>query len=74
MRRRHIAVVLIPAAALLISMACSSSTNNSSSEADMQRAVELSKAVTTLEIDDMTVGTGAEATPGRGARCTTRAR
>jgi FKBP-type peptidyl-prolyl cis-trans isomerase len=68
MLRRHIAVVLIPAAALLISMACSSSTNNTRSEADMQRAVELSKAVTTLEIVDTTVGTGAEATPGRKVR------
>lgn len=34
----------------------------------MQRAVELSKAVTSLGIEDVTVGTGAEATPGRRVR------
>jgi FKBP-type peptidyl-prolyl cis-trans isomerase len=37
-------------------------------EAAMQRAVELSKAVTSLGIEDVTVGTGAEATPGRRVR------
>ena len=31
----------------------------------MTRAVELSAGVTTLGIEDVTVGTGAEATPGR---------
>ncbi len=34
----------------------------------MQRAVELSKSVTSLQIVDTTVGTGAEATPGRRVR------
>ena len=34
----------------------------------MQRAVELSKAITTLQIVDTTVGTGAEAAPGRRVR------
>ena len=34
----------------------------------MQRAVELSKSVTSLQIVDMKVGHGAEATPGRRVR------
>jgi len=34
-------------------------------EAGMKRAVELSAAVTELVIEDVTVGTGAEAVPGR---------
>ncbi len=34
-------------------------------EAGMTRAVELSAAVTSLVIEDVTVGTGAEAVPGR---------
>lgn len=34
----------------------------------MQRAVELSKAVTELVVEDVTVGTGAEAAPGRVVR------
>lgn len=34
----------------------------------MQRAVELSKAVTELVIEDVQVGTGAEAVPGRKVR------
>ena len=34
----------------------------------MQRAVELSKAVTDLVIEDVTVGSGAEAAPGRRVR------
>jgi FKBP-type peptidyl-prolyl cis-trans isomerase len=34
-------------------------------EAAMKRAVELSAAVTTLGIEDVTVGSGAEAVPGR---------
>lgn len=34
----------------------------------MQRAVELSKAVTELGIEDVTVGSGAEAGPGRRVR------
>jgi FKBP-type peptidyl-prolyl cis-trans isomerase len=37
-------------------------------EAAMQRAVELSKAVTELVIEDVTVGTGTEAVPGRKVR------
>jgi len=59
--------ILTLAAALLCSAACTSSTNTPS-EADMQRAVELSKSVTSLQIVDTTVGTGAEATPGRRVR------
>jgi FKBP-type peptidyl-prolyl cis-trans isomerase len=37
-------------------------------EEAMQRAVELSKSVTELVIEDVTVGTGAEAAPGRVVR------
>lgn len=37
-------------------------------EAAMQRAVELSKAVTDLRIEDLTIGTGTEAVPGRTVR------
>ena len=47
--------ILTLAAALLCSAACTSSTNTPS-EADMQRAVELSKSVTSLQIVDTTVG------------------
>jgi len=59
--------MLTLAAVLLWSAACTSSTTPPS-EADMQRAVELSKSVTSLQIVDTTPGTGAEATPGRRVR------
>jgi FKBP-type peptidyl-prolyl cis-trans isomerase FkpA len=57
--------ILIVLAAASVTAACSSSTNTTRSEADMQRAVELSKSVTSLQIVDTTVGSGAEARPGR---------
>lgn len=37
-------------------------------EAAMQRAVELSRSVTDLVVEDVTVGTGTEAVPGRKVR------
>ena len=37
-------------------------------EAAMQRAVELSRSVTELVVEDVTVGTGTEAVPGRKVR------
>jgi FKBP-type peptidyl-prolyl cis-trans isomerase len=61
-------IILRILAAVALSTGCSSSTSTTRSEADMQRAVELSKAVTSLQIVDTTVGTGAEATPGRRVR------
>src|SRR4029453_5813847 len=57
--------ILIVLAAASATAACSSSTNTTRSEADMQSAVELSKSVTSLQIVDTTVGSGAEARPGR---------
>jgi FKBP-type peptidyl-prolyl cis-trans isomerase FkpA len=60
----HRGILLVLAAASVIT-ACSSSTDTTRSEADMQRAVELSKSVTSLQIVDTTVGSGAEARPGR---------
>jgi FKBP-type peptidyl-prolyl cis-trans isomerase FkpA len=57
--------VLSVLAAASVIAACSSSTDTTRSEADMQRAVELSKSVTSLQIVDTTVGSGAEARPGR---------
>jgi FKBP-type peptidyl-prolyl cis-trans isomerase len=53
---------------LLAGTGCGSSTAGSHSEVDMTRAVELSKSVTTLAIDDARPGTGAEATAGRRVR------
>jgi FKBP-type peptidyl-prolyl cis-trans isomerase FkpA len=49
-----------------LAMGCGQS--KAEEEAAMQRAVELSKAVTELVIEDVTVGTGTEATPGRKVR------
>jgi FKBP-type peptidyl-prolyl cis-trans isomerase FkpA len=60
----HRGILLVLAAASVIT-ACSSSTDTTRSEADMQRAVELSKSVTSLQIVDTTVGSGAEARAGR---------
>jgi FKBP-type peptidyl-prolyl cis-trans isomerase FkpA len=57
--------ILIVLAAASVTAACSSSTDTTRAEADMQRAVELSKSVTSLQIVDTTVGSGAEARPGR---------
>jgi FKBP-type peptidyl-prolyl cis-trans isomerase FkpA len=57
--------ILIVLTAASVTAACSSSTDTTRSEADMQRAVELSKSVTSLQIVDTTVGSGAEARPGR---------
>jgi FKBP-type peptidyl-prolyl cis-trans isomerase FkpA len=63
----HRGILIVLAAASVIT-ACSSSTDTTRSEADMQRAVELSKSVTSLQIVDTTVGSGAEARPGRRVR------
>jgi FKBP-type peptidyl-prolyl cis-trans isomerase FkpA len=60
--------IIVIAAAPLVGAACTSSTNTTRSEADMQRAVELSKSVTSLQIVDTKVGSGTEATPGRRVR------
>ena len=49
--------------AVLAASACGKSA--AEHEAAMKRAVELSVAVTSLGIEDVKVGTGAEATPGR---------
>jgi FKBP-type peptidyl-prolyl cis-trans isomerase FkpA len=62
---RGILIVFTAASAIA---GCSSSTDTTRSEADMQRAVELSKSVTILQIVDTTVGSGAEARPGRRVR------
>jgi FKBP-type peptidyl-prolyl cis-trans isomerase FkpA len=62
---RGILIVFTVASAIA---GCSSSTDTTRSEADMQRAVELSKSVTILQIVDTTVGSGAEARPGRRVR------
>jgi FKBP-type peptidyl-prolyl cis-trans isomerase len=59
----HRGILIVVAAASVT--ACSSSTDTTRSGADMQRAVELSKSVTSLQIVDTTVGSGAEARPGR---------
>jgi FKBP-type peptidyl-prolyl cis-trans isomerase len=56
-------VVLIVAG---VAVGCGSS--KAEQEAAMQRAVELSKSVTELGIEDVTVGTGTEAVPGRKVR------
>jgi FKBP-type peptidyl-prolyl cis-trans isomerase FkpA len=61
---RGILIVFTVASAIA---GCSSSTDTRS-EAEMQRAVELSKSVTSLQIVDTTVGSGAEARPGRRVR------
>lgn len=61
----HVWRVMVAAA---IGMALGCGPSSAQREAAMQRAVELSKAVTSLEIEDVTVGTGAEATPGRKVR------
>ena len=58
------AYVVLMAAGL--AMGCGPS--KSDQEAAMQRAVELSKAVTELQIEDAVVGTGPEAVPGRKVR------
>jgi FKBP-type peptidyl-prolyl cis-trans isomerase len=63
----HRGIFMVLAAASAIA-ACSSSTTTTRSEVDMQRAVELSKSVTSLQIVDTAVGTGAEARPGRRVR------
>ena len=49
-------------AAVVITAACSSPE---SQEVRFQKAVEMSQSITTLQIHDEKVGTGAEATPGR---------
>jgi FKBP-type peptidyl-prolyl cis-trans isomerase len=59
----RIAMVLIMAG---VAVGCGPS--KAEQEAAMQRAVELSKSVTELGIEDVTVGTGAEAVPGRKVR------
>jgi FKBP-type peptidyl-prolyl cis-trans isomerase len=58
-----VAMVLIVAG---VAVGCGPS--KAEQEAAMQRAVELSKSVTELGIEDVTVGTGAEAVPGRKVR------
>jgi FKBP-type peptidyl-prolyl cis-trans isomerase len=63
----HRRVLIVFTAASVIA-GCSSSTDTTRSEADMQRAVELSKSVTSLQIVDTTVGGGAEARSGRRVR------
>lgn len=55
---RRVLVVLLAAVAVT---ACS----GESQEAKFQKAVEMSQSVTSLQIQDEKVGTGAEATPGR---------
>lgn len=49
-----------------VAVGCGPST--AEQEAAMQRAVELSRSVTELGIEDVTVGTGTEAVPGRRVR------
>jgi FKBP-type peptidyl-prolyl cis-trans isomerase len=53
-------------AAIVLAIGCGPS--KADEEAAMQRAVELSKSVTELVIEDVTVGAGAEAAPGRRVR------
>jgi len=48
--------------AVVVATGCSSAE---SQEAKFQKAVEMSQSVTSLQIQDEKVGTGAEATPGR---------
>jgi FKBP-type peptidyl-prolyl cis-trans isomerase len=59
---------LILVAALALGCGPSTEEAKARQAAAMQRAVELSKAVTELVIEDVTVGTGAEAVPGRVVR------
>jgi FKBP-type peptidyl-prolyl cis-trans isomerase FkpA len=56
------------AIALALSAVACRSNAESDREVAMQRAVELSKSVTSLEVADVKVGTGAEAVPGRKVR------
>ena len=49
----------------LTATACRSGQDKEDREAAMKRAVELSAAVTSLNIDDVKIGTGAEAVAGR---------
>jgi FKBP-type peptidyl-prolyl cis-trans isomerase len=58
-----VAVVLIMAG---VAVGCGPS--KAEQEAAMQRAVEMSRSVTELGIEEVTVGTGAEAVPGRKVR------
>jgi FKBP-type peptidyl-prolyl cis-trans isomerase len=53
---------------LVVGLAIGCGPSKADEEAAMQRAVELSKSVTELVIEDVTVGTGAEAAPGRVVR------
>ena len=53
---------------LVVGLAVACGPSKAEEEAAMQRAVELSKSVTELVIEDVTVGTGAEAAPGRVVR------
>jgi FKBP-type peptidyl-prolyl cis-trans isomerase len=48
--------------AVMVAIGCGS---GESQEAKFQKAVEMSQSVTSLQIHDEKVGTGAEATPGR---------
>jgi FKBP-type peptidyl-prolyl cis-trans isomerase len=56
------------AAGLAVGCGPSTAERKAQEEAAMERAVELSKPVTELVIEDVTVGTGAEAAPGRVVR------
>jgi FKBP-type peptidyl-prolyl cis-trans isomerase len=58
-----VAVVLIMAG-----VAAGCGPSKAEQEAAMQRAVEMSRSVTELGIEEVTVGTGAEAVPGRKVR------
>lgn len=62
MRNRFVLVVF-GVAVVAASAACGPSA--AEKEAAMKRAVELSASVTTLVVEDVTVGRGTEATPGR---------
>jgi FKBP-type peptidyl-prolyl cis-trans isomerase len=57
---------LAPVLAIGMALGCGPSSDER--DAAMQKAVELSRAVTTLGVEDVIVGTGAEATPGRRVR------
>jgi FKBP-type peptidyl-prolyl cis-trans isomerase FkpA len=63
--RRTIALATVLSLAGLNAAACKSRHDKEAREAAMNRAVELSAGVTALNIEDVKVGTGAEAVAGR---------
>lgn len=61
-------LMVVIMAGLALGCGPSAADRKAAEEAAMNRAVELSKAVTDLVVEDVAVGTGAEAAPGRVVR------